>query len=365
MDKQTLGITVCREKALKKIPPFYEAPYFLQLAQEGKKWGIEVFVFVPMDINWRERTVSGWTVQSHATWVKATKPLPSLIYDRCYYSNQKQFNEYQPYIKRLRTDPQIHLLGTPLKGKLQTFDILKRNDNLHPYLPPTILYQSAKEVFLFLEKYRGALVKPNGGSHGRGVAAILPQSTGYQIRGRDQMNRPMSRHIKSKEELTSWLNSFINHSRYLVQPYLSLYTPDRRPFDIRILIQKNEQMQWEITGMAVRTGKPQSITSNLHGGGEAVSIQTFLETHYSRQDIASILSQLTRISQQVPQTIEAYHGNLVELGLDIGIDQHGRIWILEVNSKPGRTIFIKTGELELRERAVQLPIRYAHALLEQ
>lgn len=364
MNKQTLGITVCRETALKKIPPFYEAPYFFQLAQEGKRCGIEIFVFVPLDIDWRERTATGWTVQ-RSTWVKVTRPLPSLIYDRCYYPNQAQFIKYQPYIKRLRNDEQIHLLGTPLKGKLQTFELLKRNENLHPYLPPTVLYQSAHTVFQFLHRYRGALIKPNGGSHGRGVAAIIPQSSGYHIRGRDQMNHLLSLKIKNKEELTSWLNSFIHHSRYLIQPYLSLTTPDRRPFDVRILIQKNEQMQWEITGMAVRTGKPQSITSNLHGGGEAISLKPFLETHYSHQDATAILSQLTRISQLVPQTIEAYHGTLVELGLDIGIDRHQRIWILEVNSKPGRTIFKKTGEFELRKRAVQLPIRYASALFEQ
>jgi YheC/D like ATP-grasp len=365
MMKHTLGIIVCRETGVKKTPPFYETPYFMQLAQEARNWGMDIFVFVPTDIRWDERTATGWTVRFDDTWVKTVRPLPDLIYDRCYYHNLREYHFYQPYIKRLCSDPNVRLLGTPLKGKLQTYDILKQNPELHPFLPPTRLYQSPTDVFECIAKYRGAVTKPNGGSHGRGVAAIIPAQEGYLVRGRDQQNLIVSRYLKNDRELSSWLDSFIRQSRYIVQPYLSLYTSDRRPFDIRILIQKNEHMQWEVTGMAVRTGKPKSITSNLHGGGEAINIQSFLETHYGQQEMDLILAQLYQISETVPHTIEAHHGTLVELGLDIGIDRLGRIWILEVNSKPGRTIFLKTGELQLRQRAVQLPIRYARALLEQ
>ena len=36
---------------------------------------------------------------------------------------------------------------------------------------------------------------------------------------------------------------------------------------------------------------------------------------------------------------EANRAPLGELGLDMGIDTHGQVWMFEANSKPGRSIF--------------------------
>jgi hypothetical protein len=143
-----------------------------------------------------------------------------------------------------------------------------------------------------------------------------------------------------------------------------LTTPDHRPFDIRILVQKNEHSQWETTGMAVRTGKPNMITSNLHGGGQALTFRPFIDRYYSKETVKKILSKIEWVSAFVPPFIEQHHGQLIELGIDVGIDRDGNVWILEVNSKPGRTIFLRTGEKKIRQRAVQLPMFYAHSLLQ-
>jgi hypothetical protein len=79
--------------------------------------------------------------------------------------------------------------------------------------------------------------------------------------------------------------------------------------------------------------------------------------------VPSILDRLETVSHLIPPFIEKHHGPLVELGIDVGVDRQGNVWILEVNSKPGRTIFTKTGELDIGKRSVQLPIYYARALL--
>jgi len=358
----TLGIIVSIVQK-GKHPPFSEEPFFRQLAQEGAKYGIEVCVFHPKMIHWKTRSVTCWHF-SQEHWRLARKPLPTLIYDRCFYSNSAHYRRLKPYVKRIESDPAIRLLGKALGGKLQTYQILKLNEKLLPYLPPTQPVHSPNDVFdFFKQKNQHVLLKPNGGSHGCGVVVISRQQNGYLARGRSKKNQPFAHWFSSDRILQQWLSDFIGSTRYILQPFLSLRTPDHRPFDVRILVQKNEQKNWEITGMAIRTGKPHTITSNLHGGGEAVSIKHFLEKHYSKESVASILSQIESISQEVPPHMETHHGPLVELGLDIGIDTEEKIWILEVNSKPGRSIFIKTGEWEIRQRAVQLPIHYAHALL--
>jgi hypothetical protein len=63
--------------------------------------------------------------------------------------------------------------------------------------------------------------------------------------------------------------------------------------------------------------------------------------------------------------LESCHGRLVELGIDFGVDLDGYIWILEVNSKPGRSIFTYLQDDKARNRALENPIRYAKYLLTQ
>ncbi|WP_368784377.1 YheC/YheD family protein, partial [Acinetobacter baumannii] len=62
---------------------------------------------------------------------------------------------------------------------------------------------------------------------------------------------------------------------------------------------------------------------------------------------------------ELPTFLEQRHGRLVELGIDIGIDRQGKVWLIEVNSKPGRASFrrIEGGKYY---REVRLnPLRYA------
>ncbi|MBA4541610.1 MULTISPECIES: YheC/YheD family protein [Thermoactinomyces] len=361
ISKKVLGIIVCYGKT-EKMPPFSEAPFFSQLAVEGESLGIEVCVFNPQLVHWKTRTVPCWIVEN-GRWKMAVKPLPSLIYDRCYYHTTEHYLRYKPYVLKLANDPHIRLLGRALGGKWQTYEILKQHKEIAPYLPHTIFYRSSHDVLAFLQNQPSALIKPNGGSHGRGVVAITKHPPGYLIQGRTQANKLFYRQLKTVQELETWIQNFIGRTRYIIQPLLPLMTPDQRPFDVRILVQKNEERNWETTGMAVRTGKPNSITSNLHGGGQAVAFRPFLQKHYAQETIFKIQETIQFLSSIVPRFIEQQHGPLVELGIDVGIEPSGRIWILEVNSKPGRAVFLRTGEINIRRRAVQLPIRYAHSLL--
>lgn len=358
----TLGIIAYYHNRNKK-PPFLEAPYFHQLATVGKELGIDVVVFNPKEVRWSDRTVPGWIVNKQGDWEKGSFSVPYLIYDRCYYLDQKHYLQHKPFVQRLADDPHTRLLGQALGGKYQTFEILKKNSDILPFLPETIRYQKPADLIPFLKKRTSVLLKPNGGSHGRGVVAISKAPQGFLIQGRSKNNQSFKLKIQSSIKLQQWVKQFTQGSRYLIQPFLQLTTPDHKPFDLRILVQKNNRREWETTGIAVRTGRPNTITSNLHGGGEAVMLRPFLEANFPQESRIDILQKITWISKNVPPFIEKEHGPLVELGLDVGIDRQANVWILEVNSKPGRTIFIKTGELEIRRRAVQLPMQYARSLL--
>lgn len=358
-----LGILICGGTTDKKRP-FGECGYFRLLAEAGKPLGIEIFVFNPKKMDWGRRSALGYIPTDRGTWEIVSRPIPNLIYDRCFYTTTNHYLSYKPYLNLLAHDPSIKILGRPLSGKIQTYLILRENEEIIPFLPETVLLHSSSQVFDFLDRYTHALIKPNGGSHGSGVVAIFQLTKkGFLLKGRDRRNHSFQTVLESKHHLRNWLHQYIGSTRFVIQPYLSLSTPDGQPFDLRILIQKNNIKEWQTTGMAIRAGKTNSITSNLHGGGKAHKLHPFIDQHFTPQQVKKIDLAIQKIASVVPPFIEKNHGTLLELGLDVGIDRNGRVWILEINSKPGRTVFLRTGELEVRKRSIQLPMEYAQALL--
>ena len=359
-----LGIITCFTR---NHPPFAERSYYEQLTQIGKNLGVSVVVFTPKHINWGARQVRGYVYDSTLKqWFLRQTPLPAVIYDRCFYLSPSHYKSYFPFVQKLRQDPQTELLGVPLKGKWQLAELIKHSPKLASFFPHTVRYVKPQDALVFLQKYNTLVAKPSGGSHGRGIVAIFQKAENgrYVIIGRSRQNRPLSRQFANLQQTLTWLHRFIGGTRYILQPYLPLRTPNHLPFDIRVLMQKDERQTWQMTGMAVRTGSPSSLTSNLHGGGKAEKIVPFLkQLSFDKQAIRRIEQEIRTICEQLPPLIEKKHGRLCELGIDIGIDSNARVWLLEVNSKPGRQVFRKAGEREVYLTAIRRPMLYAYALL--
>ncbi|HZG14356.1 MAG TPA: YheC/YheD family protein, partial [Candidatus Bathyarchaeia archaeon] len=78
-----------------------------------------------------------------------------------------------------------------------------------------------------------------------------------------------------------------------------------------------------------------------------------------------IEEEIDQVISLLPSFLEQYHGRLVELGIDIGIDTNGHVWIIEVNSKPGRTVFRQISDRMARIRSISQPVKYAHYLMKE
>lgn len=359
-----LGIIVC---TVQQYPPIPEKSYYELLTLIGKNMGIEIVVFSPKSINWAVRRVQGFVYDPVLKrWRMKTTTLPNVIYDRCFYMSTNHYQSYQPYVQKLRRDPHIKLLGVPLKGKWQLAELVAQSP-LSRYLPHTVRYTTQKDALTFLQKNKAIVAKPIGGSHGRGIVAIFrsKQNNPYYVIGRTKENRALSLTFENIRHTLNWLDRFIGNTRYILQPYLHLRTPGNVPFDIRVLMQKDERQQWQMTGMAVRTGAPNALTSNLHSGGTAKKIAPFLtQLFYDRQTVQRIEQEIRTLCQRISLLIEQKHGRLCELGIDIGIDTQKRVWLLEVNSKPGRQVFRQSGEKHIYYTALKRPLMYAHSLLQ-
>lgn len=347
--------------------PFADSDFYRQLCLSGHKSELEVIIFSLEAIDWNERTVACFTYKAEdRTWISNIYPLPKIIYDRCFCRSSKSYEQYRKLRSLLIRMPGVYLLGNGLSGKWEVQKTLSREQDLKLYLPITRQMKSLSHVQHWLQSHKEVILKPAAGSQGCGILHVMTmpgETPKYQIQGRNRDNQLLSHQCTGMSQLLSWIKTFTSNHHYLLQERLTLVTKDQIPFDVRSLMQKNENGLWQLTGLGVRCGKPGYVTANIHGGGYAVDSESFFQKHYGPMKADELMTELIRVSYQISTVLETYHGRLVELGIDFGIDDKGKLWILEANSKPGRSIFTHLQDMKKRQLSIDNPIRYAKFMI--
>lgn len=336
--------------------PFPEGGYFRQLIRAGRRLGIRVIAFSPLDINWANGTVFGFT-HNGSSWQARRYPVPRVVYDRIFASHG-QWAYYSSSVGRMRRTYRVRFMGRGLHGKWQFYRIARRFEDLKPYIPETHMVTGTNAVLSMLNKYRTVYLKPVFGSGGKGILRVTRRGGVYVVRS---SGTGVSRAL-SAAELPAVLSGA--RRRYVVQQGLDLAYLRGSPYDVRSIVQKNGEGQWQVTGKAARIGRRHSITSNLHTGGHARTVPEILQAYFPER-AAEIEQEIDSLAVRVAQVMEQKAGPLCDLGLDMGIDRQGRVWLIEVNSKPGRKVFRHTGDRDARRRSIETPMAYARYLLEQ
>ena len=358
----TLGIIVSETKH--GVVSFSESIFAQKLCQIAGRQGLIAFAFTPKDIT-EDMSIQGYTFQD-GVWQLKMFPLPDLIYDRCFCSGAAQAEKHQKLamLSHLR---RFRYLSRGLAGKWLVYEKLRQLPAAASHLPKTYRYHGAKQLQLLLPRWNGhAFLKPQHGTHGK-LTLHISQVDPYEpvkLTGRNAKNQIIQVELPSLQEVGPFINTFRKGKPFLIQPYLPLTTHEGEPYDIRVLMQKGAIGRWSMTGIAARVGQTGSLTSNLHGGGKAMQAEPMLRHELGSATATTVLHQIRELSYEIPEFLEGQFGRLAELGLDFGVDKAGNVWILEVNSKPGRSAFESIGDLKSAKKAVENPILYACYLLQ-
>jgi hypothetical protein len=151
--------------------------------------------------------------------------------------------------------------------------------------------------------------------------------------------------------------------RYIVQQRIHLLRVNGNITDVRILVQKDENGLWTVTGKACRVGRLGSITSNISGGGCGHRVPHVLARHFSDPQVRTrIIQEIDYLALEAARVLENDISSIGELGIDIGIDTHGKLWFIEANLKPARKVFILIGAKSTRRASVMKPMQYSRYL---
>ncbi|OBR62947.1 hypothetical protein A7K91_09525 [Paenibacillus oryzae] len=335
-----------------------------EIAAAAASLGMTAYAFSTPDFEKRTGKLYGLCLKENK-WIRQSVPLPDFVLDRRFPATLAEKQSSAAMLELLRRRKGWEWLNGSLPSKPEVLLRLKEQPELTPLLPPSMLFRSAASLPRLLRRYpQGLVLKPASGMQGRGIIAIktLNLRKGYEIAGKNRSNRSIRRLFADEEELTVWLERWTRGTAYLLQPCLLLRDADNRPFDIRILLQKNETGAWSFTGAAARVGAAGRLTSNLHGGGKAEHALSKLSASFGKKKSRELLTTLKEASQLAATCIEGAFGRFCELAFDFGVEPTGKLWLLEANSKPGRQSFRHIGDAEAQALSALRPLLYARSL---
>lgn len=290
------------------------------------KTGGLIFAFSPKSINWKKNTAYGlFYNNSNSEWQYGCFPLPEVIYRRDFHSDPL-------LIKRLMNFTKGRLFNSYRFTKYELYDYVSLNDELKKQLPATELVQNFEHIRKFMISHPKSILKPVDLSRGRGICVIERIDNFYKVSDY-RYKSPVISQLNDKESFEKFFSLNENlFKNYIIQQYLPLARIGNSLFDVRVVMQKNNQNEWQNTGIECRVSNDCHLT-NISRGGYALTLEEALHQSF-KEDYEYIPQQVNEFCQKFCRYMDESGEHYAELGIDIAVDTSKNIWLIEANVFP-------------------------------
>ncbi|WP_407271608.1 YheC/YheD family protein [Radiobacillus sp. PE A8.2] len=225
-------------------------------------------------------------------------------------------------------------------NKWEMYKLLSQHDL--PFTMPYTEYLTEQALDQFLYGDVPFFIKPVDTWAGKHITFIKRVLNGYAAQHPDGSGGV----LPNNQALKQSLYEKYQNTQAIIQQQAPIISYDTRAFDIRVHLQRDEHGHWLYAGDLIRIGGKQSIVSNLfmHGGG-VVTTESVLQDLFHNTHVTMIKDNLANAALGVAQILDRYYP-FIDIGVDFGIDEHGNLWLLEVNTndkkgRPGYDLFKK------------------------
>jgi hypothetical protein len=303
----------------------------------AKAEGVDFIYFSSKGVDFNKRTISGYQYED-GEWHAGVVPFPDVIMNVVGPITKKQSEIYN------RLKKEIPFTSFSVGTKLSVYNRIKKGGLFKDYLIPYKRLKQPIDVLPFLNKHQNIILKPISGHHGNQVVRVEKCDKGFVVH--ERVKREMN-----QIELLDYIASVLKTNKMLMQKYIACRRKTGEPFDIRLHVQKDGKGEWKNTLIYPKIGANEKVATNLGQGGQITIFKNFLENEFG-EEAFNIQRHIEVFSLQfVKHFDELYRHAFDELGIDIGLDEVGRIWIYEVNWRPGQVF--------LESKAAINAVRYA------
>lgn len=291
-------------------------------AAVAKAEGIDFFYFTPNKINFKEKIILG-KVLENGQWAERVFPFPDVVY------NAGASSSSQSRIKSDKLSEMVPFTSHSVGSKFRVYNKINKGHKFANYLIPFKIIYNEKAIYEYLNNHQKIILKLTSGNQGTGLYYVERVGDKYLV------IEKTTKQVLNNIEFDQFIDSKIILDKYLVQQYITCKTINGNTFDFRIHIQKNGQGRWVVTSIYGRIGPPDSIITNISNGGSAVYFEPLLKQEFPRNHEA-LAGKLESLGLDLGAHMDEIYGeSFDELGIDVGIERNEKIWLYEVNWRPG------------------------------
>ncbi|CAH0314509.1 YheC/YheD family protein [Priestia megaterium] len=292
---------------------------------------ITVIKFYIDDLDFKNRKIKGIALKKKEEKIHEIQgvfPLPNVIYLQCHVE-PKIVRKIEGLIGR-------KVFNNFIFDKWEYWEILRKDDALNPYLPYTQKLEHKTMLQHLLYAYKDIFLKPVDHRHGHGSRGVfrVKRKEGLLIevtyREKESIQR---KSFESYEKFQDWISPKLSKT-YIIQQSIQTITCYQKATDIRLNMNKNSQGQWEVSLLLLRVASNDSHITQKVLTAQPIKNLTKMFPSNKNIDKVSIEETLVNIGFKICHSLDKSGHHMADLGIDLGIDEHGHVWIFEVNSLP-------------------------------
>lgn len=334
---------------------------FIDIIDAGKAANITVYVTTVHHLKLHTSRIIGYSYNAGSkNWDRQWFPAPTVVYNRIPQREDEWMPEVRQKIEECVGHPAVRLFNQSFFNKWTMIKWVSQSPKTRRYVPSTIKYSPDNKLMPLLAKFGFLYLKPERGKAGKGIMRIRRLPAGklrYAINTNQKTGNSIFRY-PTLAQLKEKISEAVGQEDYIIQQGIKLAHYRKRPFDLRVLVQKNSRGVWSVTGIGARLAGELSITTHVPRGGSIEDPRRLLTSNFSPQRVGRILRRVKRAALVIARQIERGSGNeLGELSLDIGVDKKARLWFFEANSKP-----MKFDEPHIRKKSLKRLMQYCSYL---
>lgn len=251
-----------------------------------------------------------------------TVNLPKVIYTRSFLSKKQSTFLDQKNVQFYNKKGISH-------DKFRMHEIMSQDPEIAVSLPETVK-GTEENLKMMLQKHRKLILKPAKGSLGGGIMKITREDSGVHL-----LKYPLARRkweeVQFKEEIPEVIRKAFKKKLYIIQENIDLATYKKRPFDLRVVVQRDHTGDWVVAGILckVSPSKDQFVT-NISQGGSSLSFDQVVKGH-SYLSYKQTYEAISSLTLKMAKHLERYTDHIADIAFDIAMDKKGKPFFIESN----------------------------------
>ncbi|MEJ8305588.1 YheC/YheD family protein [Saccharibacillus sacchari] len=313
--RRSIGMLVAEKDNDSRL---HDAMAFASAAHET-----DFFWFRPVDAAYDSPLLKSMAFQN-GKWIAQARRLPDVVYDRL---KERGLRRSEKAYERLAHIPNTHTRPAGSFNKLKAYELLSGDPAIDPHLIPYSLLESAESALDFIARHGQTVIKPSGGTKGSAIIVVQKEGEHYRI------DDPVYSHLLNADQLSALLDGLAASKEMVLQKFIDSMTSENLPFHIRVHLIRDANDDFRIIGhMPYISTQQRHKVVNHHS-----NLRAFTQWHWflpyqfpgrEEEMDAKIDAFAYAAAARIEQRLEH---RLWEIGLDLGIEQDGSIWLYEAN----------------------------------